>query len=85
VGFFNFSYPFDIEHIQILGDSKIVIDWLNNKGTLQVSSLLGWLDQVLGLNHIFIFISFAHIYREENEEANSFSKKMLHFLEGKIH
>jgi ribonuclease HI len=75
----------DIDQLQVLGDSKIVIDWLNNRGTLQVTSLMGWLDRILELKNSFNIIRFAHIYREENGEADTLSKKALQMPEGKIH
>jgi hypothetical protein len=32
--------------IQILGDSKVIIDWLNEKSELRVSSLEGWKKRI---------------------------------------
>jgi len=31
----------NIEVIQVIGDAKIIIEWLNDKGKLQISSLMG--------------------------------------------
>ena len=35
--------------IQVLGDSNIIIDWLNNKGKLQVIALECWKDKITDL------------------------------------
>jgi ribonuclease HI len=74
-----------IDHLQVFGDSKIVIDWLNYRGNLQVTSLVGWMDRILELTKSFNTIRFDHIYREENGEADALSKKSLQVPEGKIH
>jgi len=31
-----------MDKIQILGDSKVIIDWMNQKGLLQAVNLEGW-------------------------------------------
>jgi len=54
-----------------------VTDWLNFKGNLQVTSLVGWMDMILDLKKYFNTIRCDHIYREENEEADALSKKSL--------
>jgi hypothetical protein len=32
--------------IQILGDSKVIIEWLNERSDLRVSSLEGWKKRI---------------------------------------
>jgi ribonuclease HI len=66
-----------ITDILVLGDSKIVIDWLNRKGTLQVVTIDCWKDMINELIKCFTNISFAHVYREENQEADNLSKQAL--------
>jgi ribonuclease HI len=61
----------------VLGDSKIVIDWLKRKGALQVVTLDCWKDKISDLIKLFGTISFAHVFREENQEAVSLSKQAL--------
>jgi hypothetical protein len=73
-----------LDHLQVFGDSKIVIDWLNCRGNLQVTSLVGWKDRILELAKSFSTLRFAHIYREENGVADALSKKSLQAPEGKI-
>jgi hypothetical protein len=37
---------FNLEVIQVIGDSKIIIEWLKDRGKLQVASLMGWMDNI---------------------------------------
>jgi ribonuclease HI len=73
-----------VSDIHVLGDSKIVIDWLNRKGTLHVATLDGWKDRITELLTLFRSISCAHIYREENQEADRLSKRALNNCPGRI-
>jgi ribonuclease HI len=60
-----------LQSIHIMGDSKIIIDWLRGKGRLQVISLDCWKDRITALITSFQKISFDHVYREENQVADS--------------
>jgi hypothetical protein len=73
-----------IYELYVLGDSKIVIDWLNRKGSILVANLDGWKERINDLIPLFRSITFAHIYREENKEADLLSKKALHLCQGQI-
>jgi hypothetical protein len=66
-----------LKTIHIMGDFKIIIDWLLGKGQLQVLSLDYWKDSITGLITTFQNISFDHVYREENQAADSLSKLEL--------
>ena len=66
-----------IDKIQILGDSKVIIDWINQKGQLQAVNLEGRKLKTKELAHNFKDISFQHIYREHNKEADLLSKRAL--------
>jgi ribonuclease HI len=70
--------------LQVLGDSKVVIDWLSNRGRLQASTIEGWKSKIKELIKPFQAISFEHIYREFNEEADLLSKQELREPEGRI-
>jgi hypothetical protein len=48
--------------MQVLGDSKIIIDWLNDKENLQVNSLECWKDRIRELHNSFSSIKYTHIY-----------------------
>jgi hypothetical protein len=66
-----------IKKLQILGDSKVVIDWLNHRGRLQAISIEGWKLRTMDLTTLFQEISFHHIFREFNKEADQLSKQAL--------
>jgi hypothetical protein len=65
--------------IQILGNSKVIIDWINKKGNFQGVDIEGWKQKTRDLANSFQDISFQHIYRVFNKEADILSKKA--FLE----
>jgi ribonuclease HI len=64
----------DIQHIQVLGDSKIVIEWLKQNGNLQAINIEGWKRRIRDPVSSFQGINFQHIFRESNEEAIFFIK-----------
>jgi hypothetical protein len=68
----------------LLGDSKIVIEWLNKRGTIQAIALESWKERILETLPLFRNISYAHIYCEESKEANILSKLALANMSGSI-
>jgi hypothetical protein len=62
----------------------VIIDWLNDKGQLKACSIEGWKIRTKDLIKNFQAISFHHIFREFNKEADQLSKKALLEPEGKI-
>jgi hypothetical protein len=73
----HLAFRINIDTLFLYGDSRIVIDWLNNKGKLQVSALLGWKDRIRQLQSNFRKLSFKHTYREYNKEFDLLSKATL--------
>jgi ribonuclease HI len=71
------AHRLSITDFHVIGDSKIVIDWLNDKGSLQTISIDCWKNRIKELFKFFSAITFAHVYREENLEADFLSKKAL--------
>jgi hypothetical protein len=67
-----------------MGDSKIVIEWLKKKGDLRVASLEAWKERIVDLCTHFRSITFEHIYREKNQEADYLSKQAFLSVRGKI-
>ena len=61
--------------IQIFGDSKIVIDWANNKSICHAYSLKHILEEIVFLKTHFDQITVSHIYRERNATADRLSKE----------
>jgi ribonuclease HI len=52
-----------IQKIQILGDSKVIIDWLNLKSNLQVIDIEGWKHKNRDLTTFFHGINFHRFTR----------------------
>jgi len=65
----------NIQDIQIFGDSRVVIDWLAGKSVLHSINLLHWCSRIKNILTFFSHISFFHIYREHNSEADYLSEK----------
>ena len=73
-----------IEKLQVLGDSKVIIDWINQKGRLHEVNIEGWKLKTKELATSFQDISFQYIYRDHNKEANFVSKRELKEPEGRL-
>jgi len=69
--------------IQVIGDSKIIIEWLKEKYKLQITSLMGWMDRLKVLKNSFRE-HFTHVYMDLNMDAYHLSKKALTKTEGKL-
>jgi len=73
-----------ISHIKLLGDSKVVIAWLENKGSLQVCAIEGWKERIRDMVKCFEFICYNHIPKDFNSEAGLLSKQAFGEPEGGI-
>jgi ribonuclease HI len=82
---FTLANKLTITYIQVLGDSKVVLDWLLNTSRLKVAALEGWKIRIKELTSTFRAIKYQHIYREYNVAANNQSKLALEVSEGFIH
>jgi ribonuclease HI len=51
-----------ITKLQILGDSKVIINWINKKGNLCINALEGWKQRINLLKEKFISTKFYHIF-----------------------
>jgi len=80
----NLARRLSISYMIFLGDSKIVIDWLKRKVDLQVVALERWKERINESILLFRNLSFDHIYRKDNMEADNLSKKALKKLPGRI-
>jgi len=70
--------------LQVLGDSKVVIDWLSDRARLQSSTIEGWTDIIKDLIKSFQDTSFGHVFREYNVEVDYLSKMSFQEPEGHI-
>jgi ribonuclease HI len=73
-----------IDELLLLGDSKIIIDWLSGRADFHVAALESWKERTQEATHLIRKLSFSHIYREENSEADTLSKKALYLPSGHI-
>jgi hypothetical protein len=72
----------DIHHFQMVGDFKVVIEWMQRKDNLLATKIEDWKCRVRNLEENFQDVFFQHIYRESNEEADILSKKFSNRLKG---
>ena len=63
--------------MQIFGDSMITINWINQIQQCHNIHLIPILEEATQLKTTFNQISFTHIFREQNEEANKCSKDAM--------
>jgi ribonuclease HI len=51
----------NLHYIHVIGDSKVIIDWLDQKGKLQAINVEDWKKRTKDLIQFFNGISFHHI------------------------
>jgi hypothetical protein len=73
-----------IPNLQLMGDSKVIIEWLNQKGNLHAIDIEGWKCRTKVLTTNFQEISFHHIFRDFNKEADRLSKQSLLDPKGRL-
>jgi len=70
--------------LQVLGDSLTIIDWVNQKATIQNTALTHWYLRTVELKETFTCITIQHHHREHNQMVDSLSKQGLLLGEGII-
>jgi ribonuclease HI len=63
-----------VPNIQISGDSLVVVNWMNGTYSLETYSLRPIYEKKQLAQTAFDSISFQHVYREKNVEADGFQK-----------
>ena len=81
-GFLWFFKRIHVFHIQIVGDSKVIIDREKEISSLHSLTLENWSRHVRCLFYEFSFISFEHIYREFNANFDRLSKILIREMGG---
>jgi hypothetical protein len=71
-----------VTHIQIFGDSLLVIKWMRQESTLINFTLQPLFLDVWSLQSTFTHISYAHIYRDRNGTGDGLSKAGLELDRG---
>ena len=70
--------------LSVYGDSKTIIDWVNDLETLEVLSLYHWCQRIKDIIKGFFSFSYKHIYREHNRVADRLSKEGMELDKGKL-
>jgi ribonuclease HI len=73
-----------LNHLLVLGDSRIIIEWINHKSNLQSVHIEGWKQQTRALANFFTDAKFHHIPRCHNSEADALSKRALGHVAGRL-
>jgi hypothetical protein len=63
--------------MMVAGNSKVTIDWINSKSSLNLIYLNYWKDKIRSLKDKFESIKFMHVHRQFNKVAYILSKKAL--------
>jgi ribonuclease HI len=73
-----------INQLQILGDSRVIIDWINHKCKLNAVNIECWKQKTMELAKNIKDLSIHHIYRVHNKEVDALSKRALTEVEGRL-
>jgi ribonuclease HI len=73
-----------LSHLHVLGDSRIIIDWISQKTKLLSVHNDSWMAKTLMLSKSFSDISYHHIPRSLNCEADALSKRALKGVVGRL-
>ena len=77
-----FAIERNCKKLQVFGDSMVVINWINKTQRCRNTSLDTLFEEVYRILANFESISFKHVYRERNMEANKLSKAGLNLQWG---
>lgn len=81
-GLLWFARQLLLDSLWTIGDSKVLIDYMNQKVTINVNSIIQWMERIKTLKESFEEISFHHVYREKNIVADRLSKEGLDVRSG---
>ena len=73
-----------MDRLQVISDSLLVMDCLKNHKPSVDIFLLPFFEDIVKVRSQFTFLSFQHIFKEANAEADGLSKKGLLLLVGLI-
>ena len=63
--------------LQVFGETKMVVDWVNNKIQIKAPHLQQLLKAIRRLLNFFLVLNITHVYRELNMEEDNLSKLAL--------
>ena len=70
--------------LKVFGDSKVIVDWENEKYDFQAINLSNWMKKTRLLISQFDSITSNHIYRIFNKDADALSKEVIGDFSGFI-
>ena len=74
----------NISQLQVFGDSKMVVDWVNKKIQINAPHLQQLLRAIRRILDLFLGFNITHIYKELNMEPNGLSKLTLLLAPGHL-
>ena len=74
----------NISHLQVFGDSKMVVVWVNKMIQINSPHLQQLLRAIKRLLDLFSRLNITHVYRELNMEAGSLLKMALLLTPGHL-
>ena len=75
--FDHWAKHLNISSLKIFSDSRVVIDWLIGKSNLRATYLKHWCSRIRHIEKQFSSLSYNHIFREQNTDVDSLSKRGL--------
>jgi len=82
VGALQCSSWLGIDNFLIIGDSLVLINWIQGRCSLKVPTLCNWIELIHNILPSFSAVSFQHVFREQNMEADALSKAGLSLCPG---
>jgi ribonuclease HI len=73
-----------IDDLHVQGDSRVIIDWISSKCTLNSIHLEGWMHKTRDLLQRFSNLNFLHVSRMFNRAADALSKRALSGVVGRL-
>ena len=73
-----------VSSFQVLGDSKLIIDWANGKNSMENLLFQPLVEKFREIKNHLDSVSFHHVYRELNEIADQLSNEALTLHEGLV-
>ena len=83
-GLLYFASKRNIYDMQVMGDSRKIVDWALGIHNIHSMELYHWSSRVKGLFCLFNILHFHHIYREYNSLADDLSKRDIGLGDGKM-
>ena len=80
----NLALNNNITQLEVFGDSKMVVEWVNRKIQINSPHLQQLLNAIRRMLELFIGFRITHIYREMNMEADGLCKLYLLLDLGKL-